>query len=639
MKKITNTIVLLVCLLGFGSCNDYLNVVPDNIPTIDHAFNNRVNAEKYLFTCYSYLPDVTSPSKNPGLMCGCESWLDVVSNNNRYGSYNSFKIARDGQNSNNPLLNYWDGGNDGSNLFIAIRDCNIFMENIDKPVDLEEYEKVRWVAEVKFLKAYYHYFLLRLYGPIPIIRENLPVSSSPEDVRIYREPVDDVVNYIVDLLDEAIDDLPDNIQIEIEEMGRVTKSMALALKAKALILAASPLFNGNPYYVNMKDNKGRNLFSTEYDAGKWETAAKALKEAIDFAESQGAELYYYKGFDPISDSTRQKLNIRKAITERWNKEIIWGSTNNDNLLQKVCAVRAKIDQSTAVVLSVVSPTIRTVERFYTNNGVPIDEDKNWDYENRYKTGTVAEKDRYFMKVGYETALLNMNREPRFYASLTFDGAIVYGNGVVGDKDYSKLVYAQMKKGQAGGMIAGQSFSITGYLPKKLVAVETVGDKESFSTYRYSFPIIRLADLYLLYAEALNEIKSKPDNEVYQWVDKVRERASLKGVVESWTKHSTNPNKVTSKEGMREIIHRERLIELAFEGEPYWDLLRWKEAEEEFKQPIQGWDVTAGDTEGFNKIQTLAYPLFSIKSYFFPIKQASIDVNPNLVQNFGWGSAN
>ena len=638
MKKIIDVFILLISLLSLGSCSDYLDVVPDNIPTIDHAFNNRINAEKYLFTCYSYLPNPTSPNTNPGFLCGYESWI-TEEGTYYWGSLNSFNAAKIGQNSNNPLLNYWDGGNDGHNLFVAIRDCNIFLENIDKPVDLEEYEKVRWVAEAKFLKAYYHYYLLRLYGPIPIIEKNLPVSASPEEVRVYRDPVDDVVNYIVQLLDEAVVDLPDNIQIEIEEMGRVTKSIALALKAKTLVLNASPLFNGNPYYTNLKDNQGRNLFSTSYDAGKWEVAAKALKEAIDFAESQGAELYYYKGFDPVTDSTRQKLNISKEITERWNKEIIWGSTKNDNFLQKVSFVRTKLDQKTEAMLSLLSPTIRSVERFYTKNGVPINEDKEWDYENRYKITEVAEQDCYYMKTGYKTARLNIAREPRFYASLSFDGAIVYGNGIVGDNDYSKLTYAQMKKGQPGGMIASQCYSITGYLPKKLVAVETVGNQGTFTSYRYSYPVIRLADLYLLYAEALNEIKSSPDAEVYQWIDKVRKRASLKGVVESWTKYSTMPNKVSTQDGMREIIHRERLIELAFEGETFWDLLRWKEAGEEFKHPIQGWNVSASDTESYYKIQTIANPSFSIKNYFFPIKQASIDVNPNLVQNFGWGSTN
>lgn len=117
MKKIINTIVLLACILGLGSCNDYLNVVPDNIPTINHAFNNRINAEKYLFTCYSYLPDPTSPNKSPGFLCGYESWI-TEEGTYYWGSLNSFNAAKIGQNSNNPLLNYWDGGNDGHNLLL-----------------------------------------------------------------------------------------------------------------------------------------------------------------------------------------------------------------------------------------------------------------------------------------------------------------------------------------------------------------------------------------------------------------------------------------------------------------------------------------------------------------------------------------
>ena len=149
----------------------------------------------------------------------------------------------------------------------------------------------------------------------------------------------------------------------------------------------------------------------------------------------------------------------------------------------------------------------------------------------------------------------------------------------------------------------------------------------------------MADLYLMYAEALNESKSTPDNDVYFWIDEVRKRAGLEGVKESWTKYSTNSSKVNTKEGMREIIHRERMIELSFEGEPYWDLLRWKEAESEFKKPITGWNVKGENTTEYYEVKVLTQPQFSIKNYLFPIKQNSLDVNPNLIQNFGWGTSN
>lgn len=97
---------------------------------------------------------------------------------------------------------------------------------------MEEYEKQLWTSEVKFLKAYYHFFLMRLYGPIPIIRENLPISASVDEVRVYRDPIDDVVNYIVELIDEAAAGLPDKIESMITDAGRITRPMPWLQKQK-----------------------------------------------------------------------------------------------------------------------------------------------------------------------------------------------------------------------------------------------------------------------------------------------------------------------------------------------------------------------------------------------------------------------
>lgn len=636
MKKIVKFLYLLSVLVLTG-CSNYLDVVPDNTATIDHAFSNRTNAEKYLFTCYSYLPDPASPNVNPALMAGNECWLTYNDNVDPtwFGSKEAFDIASGYQNTNDPLLNYWDGGKGAANLFVALRDCNIFLENIDRPADLEQYERERWIAEVKFLKAYYHFFLLRVYGPVPIIDKNLPVSSKPEDVKVYREPIEKVVDYIVSLLDEAAPNLPVLNQNQIQEAGRITKPVALAVKAKVLTLAASPLFNGNSDYANMKDNRGINLFPLVQDATKWKKAATAIQEAIKEAHDAGVQLYYYKGFNPISERTRQKLNIRNAVTERWNSEIVWGSTKNESRLQKVSSIKLKQDQNQNLdVVSEMSPTLDVVEQFYTNNGVPIAEDKVWDYEGRYKTRIADDSHKYFIKTGYQTANLNFDREVRYYASLTFDGCIVYGNGIINDEDQN-IGYGQMKKGQIGGLIMQNEFSTTGYLPKKLVNIESVIAGNTYTTKRYSFPIIRLSDLYLMMAEALNETKSAPDNEVYQWIDEVRKRASLKGVEESWRNYSYNPTKPSTQKGMREIIHQERMIELAFEGERYWDLLRWKEAEIYMNKPIRGWNIKGETAEDYYIVKTVAQPSFSVKNYLFPLKKSTLDINSNLIQNPGW----
>ncbi|HEY9560533.1 MAG TPA: RagB/SusD family nutrient uptake outer membrane protein, partial [Anseongella sp.] len=196
--KIFKSFFIALSFIGFSACN-YLDVVPDNVATVEYAFRMRSQAEKYLFTCYSYLPKYGNWGNNPGLLTGDEIWLffpyQTAPNVSRPPDV--WEVARGNQNILSPYLDYWDGGNGGRSMFEAIRDCNTFLENIHSVPDMEEPEKKRWIAEVKFLKAYYHWFLFRMYGPIPIMDKNFPISSTPEQVQVYREPVDSVVNYIV----------------------------------------------------------------------------------------------------------------------------------------------------------------------------------------------------------------------------------------------------------------------------------------------------------------------------------------------------------------------------------------------------------------------------------------------------------
>lgn len=256
MKNIKFKILALLLILTAGSCN-YLDVVPDNVATIEDAFVDKSSAERFLATCYNYLPNYGDPWVNAGLGAGDEVWFndEIVGSN-----FNSALIARGLQNTNDPHLNFWDGRMRGKGLYVGIRDCNIFLESIDNATDLEPLLKKRWVAEVKFLKAYYHFWLFKSYGPIPIVRENLPIYTNTEDVKVYRDPVDDVVNYIVELIDEAAVDLPSTNLSEALEFGRITLPIALAIKARVLITAASPLFNGNTDFSSVVDNRGTALF-------------------------------------------------------------------------------------------------------------------------------------------------------------------------------------------------------------------------------------------------------------------------------------------------------------------------------------------------------------------------------------------
>ena len=137
------------------------------------------------------------------------------------------------------------------------------------------------------------------------------------------------------------------------------------------------------------------------------------------------------------------------------------------------------------------------------------------------------------------------------------------------------------------------------------------------------------------AEALNEAKGAPDAEVYKYIDMVRERAGLEGVLKSWSKYSNQPEKPTTKEGMREIIQRERRVELACEGVYYWDSHRWKTAQDEQNRLIQGWNIQASEAENYYTVTTVYTQSFSYKNYFAPIPESERIKNPQLIQNPGW----
>jgi hypothetical protein len=616
---------LFIALLAISgvSCKKYLDVTPDNVGTIDYAFRNRNEAENYLFTCYATIQQLTYVQNNPGFTTSAEIIFPNDLTDFQGIDPTGFNLIRGTQNSSNPGLNFWDGENGGQSTYKAIRRCNTMLENIDKPVDLSADEKKRWIAEVKFLKAYYHFVLFRLYGPIPITDVNLPINSS-------------VVNYMVKLLDEAAPDLPVVIFNQAKELGRITQPIALAVKAQILATAASPLFNGNPDYISIKNKDGRALFNSTYDATKWDRAATACLEAINLAEANGVSLHKFistASVNGLNDSLKTVLDLQTTITEKWelNTEIIWalnptfpGQSYSMPRLTAKAAANPSFQGTYAVPIS-------EQELFYTHHGVPINEDKTWDYTNRYDTRTSDKANRFYIGNGYTTVKAHFDREPRFYADIAFDGGIWFGNGQLNPEG---LYYVKARGSSAlAGPTDNVRLNITGYWPKKLVNYLTVYD-DGYTIADYRLPVIRLAGMYLLYAEILNE-QGKSSTEVLPWVDKVRARAGLPGVAEAWTAYSKNPSKYTSQAGLRQIIHQETRIELAFECEPGWDLRRWKELQVALSKPLQGWNIYSEDAASYYRPRNLVIPVFNVRNYLWPIKDYDLVVNSNLVQNLNW----
>jgi len=643
---------LLIIILLITSCEkDYLDVVPDNIATIDLAFNTRSSAENFLATCYTYIPEHANVIQNFSLLAGDEIWY-YAENDFYMNNETSFRLAKGMQNSSDPYLNYWEGKRGAPhNLFIALRDCNIFLDNLTSVPGLEDDERLRWLDEVKVLKAFYHLWLLQMYGPIPIINKNIDVGSNTEQTYVFRNSIDDVVSYLTGLLDEVIEanNLPGLINYVYTESGRITMPVAKAIKAKILVLAASPIFNGNKDFATLLDKDGNNLVNQNYDPNKWVLAKDALRDAIESAESNGHRLYEFNRQLPIlgeiSEQIERELSLRAAITEPFNSEIVWAfSPEWTGDLQNWCQPRWSADHSALFNYTKKShaPTINMVETFYSKNGVPIDEDINWEYDKRYDViqtpilNNLNENyHEFYIEDNYSTAKLHTDRESRFYSTIGFDGGKWFS---LETENINKIPHIDAKAGALSGKQGFEIYSITGYFAKKLVHYENIISLQGSTIKGYSFPIIRLSDLYLMYSEALNETKETPDAEVYEYIQKVRNRAGLDldgDLVNTWANHSDNPNKPLSKDGMRKIIHQERMIELALEGHRYWDLRRWKLAAEYFSKPIQGWDIFKSDVESFYEVKNIFYRNFLNRDYLWPISQNELLRNPNLIQNPGW----
>lgn len=485
--KIKYTYLLLVQLLvvlSFSGC-DYLDVVPDNVATIDNAFSDRYTAEKYLATCYWGLPKSAGWNENPAIFGAMEM---IFNKENISWSGMQFGLGLDSP--SRALINYWSGTDTWvRSLYAGIRNCNTFLENIHKVNDLNRYEKERMIAEVKLIKAFMHFYLLSYYGPICPLKENTPVNESTRGVRVYREKVDDTFSYILELIDEVIESqaLPLTIQARATEMGRFTQPAAYMLKAKVLVYWASPLFNGNTDYNSFLDHNGEPFFNQTYEPERWQRAAEACSEAIEICQQCGIRLYGmedYKTSKPLSDSTLRVNMLRNSVSERWNVELIWGNTSYpvNSGLQSECLPRLE-ESTVSSAPGRMSVPLSTVEKFYSRNGVPIDEDPDYDYANRYTLRTGDYEHRFYIQEGEQTASLNFDREPRFYSTLGFDRGKWYGNSYKNEPDNDEeALYPKNRFGEYSSVFDPGYYNSTGYWPKKLVSLNTTFRDANAVTY-------------------------------------------------------------------------------------------------------------------------------------------------------------
>ena len=271
-KKIL--IALLLPLFLSTSCSNWLDVVPEgDITTIDSDFETYSGAEDWLQSCYVFLQFPYILANNVAFWGSDEMVADdYLLNSADHPS--DLDILAGRQNVLNPYDDCWFtfDGIKRDDYYTAIVMCNHFITRIDNVYNLEEVDKRERKAEVKALKAFFYFEMVRRYGPVIIVPENLDPNQDVEKLKLPRSHVDTCFNYIVRLCDEAAPDLPNAKQKVSNRKAYFNKEAAMALKARALVYQASDLFNGNPDYANFKNKDGEPLFSDKKDPEKWKRA-------------------------------------------------------------------------------------------------------------------------------------------------------------------------------------------------------------------------------------------------------------------------------------------------------------------------------------------------------------------------------
>lgn len=616
MKKILFVLTIFASSL-FNSC-DYLDIVPDDTATMDDAFKNETTAENFVYACYSFMPQYNNCRTNFGWLMSNET---VCSKHWGLQWFSFLQMQQAEYSASTPVLDIWQ------QCYSGIRQCYIFLNNIDKvtPMIISEAEyaqkKKVWVAETKFLIAYFHSVLLQHYGPIVIVDEEIPLDGQGEKFFRSRSTYDECVTAIAAMFDDAMIDLPTTLQKN--DYGRATKIIAQALKARMYMFAASPLYNGNSeFYADFKDKKtGKQLISTAYDKNKWKIAMDEAQKAITMAEQNGAGLYKYNSPVPLSDFDQAVANQRYTMIDPWNKELIWGyssskESTNQNYFQVLVMPKGFCPRGQAPIGG-IGPSLTAVEFFYSKNGLPCDQDPAYDWDNRMT-----------IKPGDSTIYLHRDREPRFYAFVGYDRGPYEING--------DTITLHLHFGEQNGVVQADlnaDHLYSGYALKKGVRTDNQALSSGTLTINtYPFPIIRLGELYMNYVEACAEYNGSLDATALSYFNAIRSKAGLPDMATSFG----NP----TGDKLIEIVRRERMNEFIFEAQWLYDLKRWKKADEFFKPDANGMRglTSAGKTaEEFYKARVLPERpiIFSRKQYLYPIKQSYIDINPNLTQNPGW----
>lgn len=630
------------CLLlgGVSSCN-YLEVVPPETVDEDDMLITKNDALHYLYSCYSSVGQYNGYNNIGGI----ETSVDET--------VNPYLWGRPGQqvswNTISPTFkSNWSVMELPWNLvYTGIGQCYQFLKRLDEsqPTEVTAEDRALWKSEITFLIAYDHFRLLCLYGPIPIIDKFYSTNTGKAEMP-GRSHFDYCVDRICEWLDEAEAGLP--VSWDDSNIGRATTVACKAVKARLLLYAASPLWNGSfpfPDWCNTNyetPGYGKELVSHTYDPQKWQRAYEANYEALQYALTTGdrslfdletseilreQKKLHLPDIPEVSDEFKMKVMQMSFIMNTGetdgNHELLWGCINNyyTNNPQD-CQAHAMVTLNSGNVHgggTAMAPLLNAVKMYYTENGILPQDDP------------VLPEEKWYESAGYmgheDVINLNTHREPRFYANIGFDGG-EYGQR----SNNGNPTYLELRNGNRHGYNPdrfNRDNCVTGYLFKKFVQPDYVW-YSSGQLYHVEVPAFyfRLAELYLNLAEC--EAQLGHDQSALDYLNVIRKRAGI-------------PTLTTSNMGKRtlmEWIENERYIELYGEAHRYYDARRWMVAPKRFKaglyEGLNAIEKVNPTFEEFNKPVKVDQPFqWDNRMYLIPIKADEMYSDPQLVQAPGY----
>lgn len=476
-----------------------------------------------------------------------------------------------------------------SQCYKSIRQVNLFIANVDSsqfPPDL----KIRTKAEARFLRAWYYFILMKTYGGVQIVSDTAYDINST--ISLPRSSWSDCVEYVVKDCETAAKDLP--VSYTGLEYGRATKGACLGLKSRLLLYAASPLFNGGSVATD-PEVVALTAYPT-YDATRWSRAAQAAKDVINMAQYQLN----------VDNATKPGYGFYNLFLQRQNSEYIFAGMLAPN-------------------------------KFYENNFYPLSRSSN---DGHTLLQNVV--DHFGMADGtpYNQSYDNspyVNRDPRFYYSVVFNGSTLFGTGNVQVPVYTYVGATPASDAIDMNNTNSNNNTKSGYYGRKMCDTTTNGSGVSPAGGNVNTcqPLLRYAEIILNYAEALNE--SGNAVEAINQVILIRNRAGIKPGTNNMYGIPVGINQAA----LRTLIQGERTVELEFEGHRFFDVRRWKIAPQTETAEMQGMQITKMGTNAYTyqrfKLTRQHYWPANNNYYLMPIAQTEIAKLPNgvLLQNPGW----